>query len=418
MTFSNQHKSEMINPFTPGFGCYPSVVMGRDEIIDEFIEALDGSKPGCQDKYPLFSGNRGVGKTVMLGEITKILQERGFFIYRCDAAAGITDKIIKALLGKKKYIRRNRKEFSPVAEVVNGDTTYKFAGFSFASEKEIDEFDIDLSEAIIHKLSERKCNGVAIIVDEVSRLYIEELRRIALTIQTVASDNYNVIMAAAGVAENIDELEDDKTISFTRRMHRIDVDSIKMEDARDGIKKTLEQHNMQIDDDVLDMIATATEGYPFVIQRIAYDTWRQAHKRNPNHIHIIESDFENATPDFISRIYKSIVEPTLRNLSDIDKKFLKAMSEDHGGASKISDIAKRMDKDRNYINLYRARLIKKDIIEADKYGYVSCKIPYLLLYISNDDISRQLCGKTETVRSHIDSNALITNNLKNLGYDI
>lgn len=65
MGFSN-HDDDIMNPFTPGFGCYPSVVMGRDEILNEFIEALDSSKPGCQDKYPLFSGNRGVGKTIML----------------------------------------------------------------------------------------------------------------------------------------------------------------------------------------------------------------------------------------------------------------------------------------------------------------------------------------------------------------
>ena len=330
----------------------------------------------------------------------------------------MTDKIIKALLGKKRYVRRNRKEFSPVAEIINGETTYKFAGFSFSSEKEIDEFDIDLSDAIIHRLTERKCNGVAIIIDEVSKLYIEELRRIALTVQTVASDNYNVVMAAAGVAENIDELEDDKTISFTRRMHRVDVDSIDMEDARNGIKETLEMHNMQIDDDVLDMIATATEGYPFVIQRIAYDTWRQAYRRNPKHIHIVEADFQNATPDFISRIYKSIVEPTVRNLSDMDKKFLKAMSEDQGRASKIGDIAERLGKETNYINTYRTRLIKKDIIESNRHGYVACKIPYLLLYLTNEDVARQLCGKTEPVRSHFEANEIITNNLKNLGYDI
>lgn len=50
----------------------------------------------------------------------------------------------------------------------------------------------------------------------------------------------------------------------------------------------------------------------------------------------------NATPIFVSRIYESIVRPTIRNLSSTDKAFLEAMSVDGGEPSRMSDIAERM----------------------------------------------------------------------------
>lgn len=408
------------NPFTPGFGCYPYIVMGRDSIIEEFVNALDHDKPGCQDTFPLFSGNRGVGKTILLDEIDTILQNRGFFIYRCNAKNGMTEKFKRQLVGNKQIRKRTRKEFNPSVEMINGETSYKFEGLSFASEKEVDEFDLELSDAILHKLRERSCEGVAIIIDEVSSKYIEELRSIALTVQKVAGAGNRVVMAAAGVAENIDELEDDVTISFTRRMHRIRVDAIGIEAAKKGIRETLEMNGMAIDEDALDSIAEATEGYPYIIQRIAYDTWYQAYNRNQSHIHITQDDFCNATPIFIARIYESIVRPTLRNLSPTDKKFLKAMSEDDDGCpSNIRDIASRMGKDMNYINTYRSRLLNKDVIISVGNGLVMSKIPYLTMYVYDESAAEKLCGEYSVpIRTHSRSRQIVTENLRKLGYDI
>lgn len=407
------------NPFTPGFGCYPCVVMGRDAIINEFENALDHDKPGCQDTFPLFSGNRGVGKTVLLDKIEELLKKRNFFIYRCNAMEGITEKFKNKLLNNKSVKKRTKKEFNPSVEIINGESVYKFEGLSFSSEKEIDEFDLELSDIILQKLKTHKYHGIAIIIDEVGRKYIDELRRIALTVQKVAGAGNRVIMAAAGVAENIDDIEDDETISFTRRMHRIRIDAIDIEAAKNGIRKTLEMNNMEIDEGTLSLMAEATDGYPFIIQRIAYDTWYQAYSRDNTHIHIIQEDFKNATPIFVARIYESIVRPTLRNLSPTDKKFLKAMSIDNGIPSKMHDISKRIGKNMNYTNAYRSRLIRKDVIASLGNGFVVSKIPYLMLYISNTEAADRLCGEYGTnVRPYSKSRQIALENLNSLGYNI
>lgn len=65
----------LLNPFAPGAGVPPPQLAGRSEIIKEIKFAYQRAilgKPSC---FFLLLGQRGVGKTVLLGEIAKIAAE-------------------------------------------------------------------------------------------------------------------------------------------------------------------------------------------------------------------------------------------------------------------------------------------------------------------------------------------------------
>ena len=55
----------MTNPFKPTAGATPPLLVGRDRVIEEFLESLDDG-PGAPGLLELITGARGVGKTVML----------------------------------------------------------------------------------------------------------------------------------------------------------------------------------------------------------------------------------------------------------------------------------------------------------------------------------------------------------------
>ena len=56
--------------------------------------------------------------------------------------------------------------------------------------------------------------------------------------------------------------------------------------------------------------------------------------------------------------------------------FIQAMVDDIG-SSKVSHIAKRMEKDSKYVSLYRSRLIKCGVIKDSGFGQVSFAFPYM-----------------------------------------
>ena len=232
---------QMENPFTPEFGSCPRVIMGRDAIIGEFIDALDNGTPGNQDTFPLLSGSKGIGKTTILVKIADILLEHGFFVYRC--------------VGRTEMAGRFKQELVPCGS----------------------DGQIELDDAIMVKLGDGSYRGVAVIIDDMGMGCIDDFRIIASAVQKIAGAGNRVIMAVAGMPVDIDAIEDDGTVSFLRRMHRLHIDAIDIDEAKDGIRRTLEMSDMKIDDEVLELMAEATDGYPFIIQRIAYDTWNKAY---------------------------------------------------------------------------------------------------------------------------------------------
>ncbi|MDR1432414.1 MAG: ATP-binding protein [Propionibacteriaceae bacterium] len=73
--------------FVPAFGNKPKHLVGRDQVIADFRNGLDGP-PGHQDRATLCLGLRGMGKTALLLEFASHAQERGFVAVKATARPG------------------------------------------------------------------------------------------------------------------------------------------------------------------------------------------------------------------------------------------------------------------------------------------------------------------------------------------
>src|SRR3954462_6555531 len=80
------------SPFRPSFGANPPLVAGRDAIVAEFADALD-TGPGARGRACLFTGNRGIGKTVMLNEAEAAAKERGWLVVSETATRGLLRRL-------------------------------------------------------------------------------------------------------------------------------------------------------------------------------------------------------------------------------------------------------------------------------------------------------------------------------------
>ena len=81
------------NPFRPSFGNSPPVLAGRDELIEQFAEALDNG-PGAPGRATLYTGARGTGKTVMLNEVADIARQRGWLVIEETASPGVVTRLV------------------------------------------------------------------------------------------------------------------------------------------------------------------------------------------------------------------------------------------------------------------------------------------------------------------------------------
>src|ERR1700759_4507002 len=67
-----------LDPYTPGSGRSPEYLAGRDEDLEEFRILVERIGKGLGERSIVYSGLRGVGKTVLLIEFDTIAREWGW----------------------------------------------------------------------------------------------------------------------------------------------------------------------------------------------------------------------------------------------------------------------------------------------------------------------------------------------------
>src|SRR5271157_971200 len=66
------------NPYTPGAGRKPRTLAGRDEELEAFVSLVERLGAGAYERSLIYTGLRGVGKTVLLMEFDILASEAGW----------------------------------------------------------------------------------------------------------------------------------------------------------------------------------------------------------------------------------------------------------------------------------------------------------------------------------------------------
>lgn len=139
--------------------------------------------------------------------------------------------------------------------------------------------------------------------------------------------------------------------------------------VNEALRATITEQGRSIIDEALEEATQATGGYPFVIQLVGYHTWRKVSGD------LIDLDAVRAgVPAVRKRLGRTVHETALVGLSDVDRTYLAAMSQDEGESS-TGEVARRLGETLYYASAYRARLIAAGVVEPTRRGYVDFTIP-------------------------------------------
>ena len=358
------------NPFKPTAGATPPLLVGRSEAMEEFSESLaDG--PGAPGRLTIFTGARGVGKTVMLTEVADQALHSGWVTIAETATPGLIGRLTYAVtrhLGELDPRAGNGRTLTGLTlPVVGGGITMSAAPQAV----------IDWREQVGRLLDvlEPAGTGLLITVDEIHKQARDDLRDLAATFQHLVREDRNIALVVAGLPSAVSDLLNDDVLTFLRRATKEVLEDVPLEQVRDALRTTITTQGRTITADALQEAAQATGGYPFMIQLVGYHVWRQA----SGNIIDLES-VRRGVPAARKRLGSTVHETALADLSAVDRTYLLAMSRDDG-PSNTKTIAQRMGESVQYANVYRARLIDAGVIEPGQRGTVTFAIPYLREYL-------------------------------------
>ena len=360
--------------FQPSFGNRPDQIVGREEIIAQLTSSLESYR-GSRERASVLLGQRGMGKTALLLELGDIAEQHGYVAARVTCGPGMLDAII-ALLQESgsRHIKNPKRKIRGLSAGAFG---FSF-GLTFDDEtKESAGFRIKLG-MICERLAEEG-KRVLLLVDEVDPSS-EELRQLASTYQELVGDDRDVAIVMAGLPNAVSDLLNVGTLTFLARAQRIMLDLVSVASVELYYASAFTRAKRSVDSSLVHAAAEATQGFPYLLQLIGYFLVAGTSEGQA----VDGADVDRAIQLAYAEMDETVVRTVLRQLSDGDLAFLKAMAEDRN-TSKISDITKRLGMSQGAVQTYRRRLLDARVIFSPRRGEVAFSIPRMAEHFRQED---------------------------------
>ena len=370
------------NPFKPTAGKMPPILIGRQAVIDDFTDGLRNGA-GAPGRLMLVTGQRGFGKTVVLTELGNVARDAGWVEVAETASPGFVERLAERL--EASAHKGARITASPQLTVpMVGSLSLGSVEMGNAAAPST------LRDAINQRLKRMdKGLGVLITLDEAQGADIDELVALGTAVQHVIrdqdatdlsdADKRGVALVISALPSMVDDLLDQKVLTFLRRAMREDLAEVPVPDVRNAYLKTVRENGMNISLVNAQMAAEASAGYPYMVQLSGYYMWQSADRKGA--VAIEANDVQQGIKDAGVAFEEAVCAPAFVRLTEPQRRFVLAMAQDSPRPSNVADVAERTGRSRGWAGKYRLSLIQEHVIRAEGRGLVGYAIPRFDSYV-------------------------------------
>lgn len=339
----------MQNPFTLTFGRSPLESVERPVQINEILEAFTADTVNQQ--MFIITGVRGSGKTVMMTQISnKLRADADWVVIELNPATDLLSSILSKLNSNQVCTEL----------IKSAKIDLSFFGFGVSIEGTVPITDAET--AIIKILEKIKKSGRRLLVTIDEMTNSESMKVFAGAFQIFVRQESPVFLLGTGLYENIEELQNEKSLTFLYRAPKI-----QLRPLNNGAIINKYKTIFHISQESASQMAELTKGYPFAFQVLGYLTW--------NH----DGDYHAVLDEYKQYLSEFVYDKIWSELSAKDRMVAKAIADEKSG--KIKDIRERLGMETNEFNPYRKRLIKKGIVSGEMRGYVYFTLPLFAQYV-------------------------------------
>ena len=334
----------MSNPFTLAFGRSPLENIDRPVQKNEILESFDAS-PINQQIY-MITGIRGSGKTVLMTDVSRRLRaDDCWTVIELNPETDMLHSFAAKLSRVEKFSETFR----------HAKINLSLLGLGLEMDGAAPIADDETAISRMLESVGKKGNRVLVTVDEVTNN--ENVRKFAAAFQIFIRAELPVFLLMTGLYENIDDLRNQKSLTFLYRAPRVQLQPLNipaMASRYRGLFHMEEEKAYQM--------ARLTKGYAFAFQVLGYLTFRS---ETQNYKDVL-SEYRQYLDDFV-------YEKLWSELSDMDKKVARGIAESGSGNS--ADVREALDINSNTLSQYRRRLIKKGLVSGEERGKFQFTLP-------------------------------------------
>lgn len=388
-----------VNPYRPGAGLMPVYIAGRDEDIQNVSQMFDALTMDIPTQSIIFSGLRGVGKTVLINKLQSIAEEKGIFCKHIEIEerndfisqiAECSQAFLRTISAKEKFKHLIQKPLEAIKSLV---VSFNPEDNSFSLSMQDRELYVSnnltqtLTEVFstIGETAQKTETPICFFIDEIQCMKQNQLGSLIAALHRVNQLGYPIMIIGAGLPKIYKMLSDEKSYSERLFMYK-KIDSLTDEQSEKAIEEPAKKFNIIYAHEAINKIVEITKGSPFFIQqlcKIVYD------KTNKDVIEL--SDVENCIDEFLSSLDERFFKSRYERCAESDKKFIFAMVECGELPCTISNVAHNLNKTVGSISTTRAQLISKGIIYPVRYKELDFTVPEFSGYIQRLEEYKQWC---------------------------
>lgn len=388
-----------VNPYRPGAGLMPTYIAGRDEDIQNVDEMFNALMMNIPTSSIIFSGLRGVGKTVLINKLQTKAEDKGIFCKHIEVEerndfisqiAACSQAFLRKVSTKEKFKTLIQKPLDAIKSLVvsfdPNDNTFSLS----LQEKELyksNSLTQSLTEVFvtIGETAYKAEIPICFFIDEIQYMKQNELGSLIAALHRTNQLGYPVMVIGAGLPKIYKMLSEEKSYSERLFIYKI-VDSLTSEQSRKAIEEPARKFGVSYTNEAIHEIIKITKGYPFFIQQMCQVVYKNI---DGNIIDI--QNVKESTKEFFDSLDNGFFKVRYERCAESDKKFIFAMVKCGELPCTISNVAKNLRKNVNSISTTRAQLINKGIIYPIRYKELDFTVPEFSGYIQRLDEYKQWC---------------------------
>jgi hypothetical protein len=382
------------NPYTPGAGRKPPVLAGRDPDIENVQALVERLSAGGYERSLVYSGLRGVGKTVLLLEFDVLASEAGWATTDVQEVGSQPDfrstfarmaaRLLRQMSRKRRIKERVERALSVVkafSVAVPGVVRLKLDVEAASGTADSGDPEQDLTELMLEigEVAQAGQSGALFLIDEMHNLDTPALAAICIAFQAISRRSLPVALVGAGLPDLQVRLISAKPYA-DRLFQYHELGRLSDASARAALIGPAATLGVEFQEKAARQVVRESAGYPYFLQEYGLELWNHA-ARSP----ITLSDLERVREIVSDSLERSFFGTRFQLATDAEQRYLAAMAALGEPPYRSSAVATAYGaRDQRGVSMHRDSLIHKGLIWSPRRGQLDFTVPLFAEFLRDN----------------------------------
>lgn len=392
------------NPFAPGAGQRPPELAGRRRELDAFEVVLERVARGRPERSLVLTGLRGVGKTVLLGELRSMAMRRGWGAGKVEARpdTGLRRPLSAAIHRAVRDLALRHRAPDRVEDVLAVLKAFALRSApdgaklrdrwqpgidvpASSGRADSGDIEIDLVELFtdVAELAADVGTGVALLIDEMQDVVPDDVSALCAACHELSQSGAPLVVVGAGLPHVPTVLSASK--SYSERLFRyLRIDKLERGEADRAVTAPIEREDGEITPDALDVLFETSGGYPYFVQAYGKAAWDAA-PASP----IERDDVQVAAPEAEAELAVGFFGSRFERATPAEREYLQSMAELAGGRDEpvgTAAVAEALGRKASSLSPARDSLLKKGLVYSGERGQIAFTVPHFGRFLLRQEV--------------------------------